>query len=1222
MRRVDRFELERLVGKGGMGEVWRALDPESGATVALKLTREDADLGRFAREAELLASLEHPGIVRHVAHGVSEGQGYLAMEWLEGEDLSVRLRGGRLTVSDGLGLVRRVADALAAAHARGIVHRDLKPSNLFLVGGELASVRVLDFGIARVEGTTRTGTGAVIGTPGYMSPEQAAGDGGIDARTDVFALGCVLFECIAGRAPFVGDHAMAVLAKLLIDAAPTVASLVPEVPPAVDALVGTMLAKRREARPADGAAVCALIDRVLAGGSITSNAAEAIGTNERRVTTVVLWRSETSGSAAGSAPAGEASQATQTSAPSGSEGRSGLRVEHLADGTSFALLSRLGTPRDHVLAACRHATRLLLDDATTRVAIATDYALDAVAVAVGPAIDRASAVLAEVEAGVIGLDAASAALVEGRYEIDATSFGGRLRGALDATTTAGGTRTTQGEAPVVGRERELRLLETALEDAESGRAGLVLLLGDAGLGKSALARALRKQVAARDGGAALVEATADALDASVPFALLRALLAHGAKLVDGAAPSDAPALDAIRKHAVPSMDELAFDLGAWLRALATDRLAVVVLDDMHWADEPSVRALSRAMLECEEAPVLVVVQGRPATAERFGALLSPLGPVEVRLRPLSAKGAAELALRLGGDALSESARAEVVERAQGSPYVIEELVRAAKRGSIGALPASVLGVVQANVDRLAPASRRVLRAASVLGLRFALDAVLAVLGDGADRTQAVTAFDEAKRAELVRADGDGAFAFRHALTHDAVYAMLPEAERAAAHGRAAQWLEQRERVDAAVLAHHLARAGDSERAIPAFLDAAREAAAAGDRGAVVRLEAEVAALDAAAPARVELLLLLSRAMLGGPAAERAAAARAGLARADDTSPFRPRLLQELVTAEPTEDALAYALANLGRIAPTSATFRCLAAVQQTARTCALRGDDRAARACHQRHLEAGIDPHGSPIWSVVSRSYEHAVTGILGQIAGFRGALTLDQANVLEWCAWLLLQLGRLEEAGQQIDAFAPLVRSPRSLMAALLHQRRGDLATQTRALEDALAHYETASRVAEALNDAADRETLRARLAAANVLVMLGRYDQVLAHAPSLEPGLATYRGLRPLADAAIATALLHLGRRDEAEPVARRGLSYLCEGWVFDGGALRPRAQLARVLLGCGARDEAIAQAKEALDDIALYLPNISTVERRRLFLANAPGVAPALELGKELGLEVPEA
>src|SRR6185436_18505672 len=295
----DRFELEEQVGKGGMGQVFRARDRASGEVVAIKLISEGREqrAARFLREVELLSELSHPGIVRYVSHGeTSSGDLYLAMEWLDGEDLRTRLEREPLTMGESVRLATRVAGALSVAHARGIVHRDLKPSNLFLPGGEVEQVKVLDFGIAAQEGRTQlTQTGVMIGTPGYIAPEQARNSGVIDARADVFALGCVLFECLTGTLPFDGDSAAAILAKILFGEAPRVSALWPEVPEDLDVLVAQMLAKDPALRPSDGAnlaaALAALGPRVHSAavaprGHVARPA--AIAGDERRFLSVVL----------------------------------------------------------------------------------------------------------------------------------------------------------------------------------------------------------------------------------------------------------------------------------------------------------------------------------------------------------------------------------------------------------------------------------------------------------------------------------------------------------------------------------------------------------------------------------------------------------------------------------------------------------------------------------------------------------------------------------------------------------------------------------------------------------------------------------------------------------------------------------------------------------------------------------------------------------------------
>ncbi|HEY0254800.1 MAG TPA: serine/threonine-protein kinase, partial [Kofleriaceae bacterium] len=293
----DRFELVDLAGSGGMGAVFRARDRYGGEQVAVKVMRPIAsDLtDRFAREIRVLAQLRHPGIVRHVSDGVtSDGEMWLAMEWLEGEPLGSRVRRTGISATDAVAVVRRVAEALGAAHERGVVHRDVKPSNLFVVRDDLARVKLLDFGVARISDGDRfsTRTGVMIGTPGYMAPEQARGDREVGPRADVFALGCVLFELLTGQHAFVGDNMMAVLAKILLEDAPRISELRPELPHALDELVALILSKTVTDRPADAHQLAAALGALGELDALDSAAVlaprKSLTTSERRLLSVIL----------------------------------------------------------------------------------------------------------------------------------------------------------------------------------------------------------------------------------------------------------------------------------------------------------------------------------------------------------------------------------------------------------------------------------------------------------------------------------------------------------------------------------------------------------------------------------------------------------------------------------------------------------------------------------------------------------------------------------------------------------------------------------------------------------------------------------------------------------------------------------------------------------------------------------------------------------------------
>ncbi len=268
-----RYAILERAGVGGVGSVYRALDRQTNILVAVKVLHvpNATAQARFLTEARALAGLEHPHIVRYVTHGIfNDGEPYLVMEWLEGESLDKRLARERLGIDESLDLARRIASALGAAHTRGIVHRDVKPSNVLLVDNALEKVRLLDFGIARLDdgNGNLTRTGNVLGTPGYMSPEQARGDKRyVDPRADVFSLGCVLFECLTGQTPYHGPHAMAVIMKLLSQDAPLLRAVRPDAPEALEFFVARMLAREPMLRFADGTAVVAGLDAL---GSLKS----------------------------------------------------------------------------------------------------------------------------------------------------------------------------------------------------------------------------------------------------------------------------------------------------------------------------------------------------------------------------------------------------------------------------------------------------------------------------------------------------------------------------------------------------------------------------------------------------------------------------------------------------------------------------------------------------------------------------------------------------------------------------------------------------------------------------------------------------------------------------------------------------------------------------------------------------------------------------------------
>src|SRR5437870_1600276 len=257
---ADRYAIDRELGRGGMASVFLARDVKHDRSVAIKVLRPElaAALGaeRFLREIEIAARLTHPHILPLHDSGEANGFLYYVMPYLEGESLRDRLnREQQLPVEEAVRIAREVASALNYAHSHDVVHRDIKPENILLSGGEAV---VADFGIARAlvaAGADKlTDTGLAVGTPGYMSPEQAMAEPRIDGRADTYALGCVLYEMLAGHPPFLGTTAQEILARHTLDPVPPLRTIRPELPAAVDRAVGKALAKAPADRFATAAA--------------------------------------------------------------------------------------------------------------------------------------------------------------------------------------------------------------------------------------------------------------------------------------------------------------------------------------------------------------------------------------------------------------------------------------------------------------------------------------------------------------------------------------------------------------------------------------------------------------------------------------------------------------------------------------------------------------------------------------------------------------------------------------------------------------------------------------------------------------------------------------------------------------------------------------------------------------------------------------------------------
>jgi serine/threonine protein kinase/tetratricopeptide (TPR) repeat protein len=273
----DRYVVEHELGRGGFAVVYLARDVRHDRRVALKVLHEEVasamGTDRFEREIRLAARLQHPHILGVFDSGDVDGRLWFAMPFVEGETLRARMQRERqLPVGDALRIAREVAEALEYAHSQGVLHRDIKPENILLTGRH---AMVADFGIARAivsDAPSITQTGMSLGTPGYMSPEQAMGGGEIDARSDVFALGCVLYEMLAGEPAFDGPNAQSIVARLMTEDPRPLATIRPNLPPMVEPTLRKAMARVPADRYPSAAAFVLDIEQLSAGASTPTGA--------------------------------------------------------------------------------------------------------------------------------------------------------------------------------------------------------------------------------------------------------------------------------------------------------------------------------------------------------------------------------------------------------------------------------------------------------------------------------------------------------------------------------------------------------------------------------------------------------------------------------------------------------------------------------------------------------------------------------------------------------------------------------------------------------------------------------------------------------------------------------------------------------------------------------------------------------------------------------------
>lgn len=871
---ADRYQVDRVVRRGGLSTLLAAHDRRTGVPVAVKivtLTANDQPLReRLRREVSILRRLNHPRIVRCLDAGaLSVSRVYLVLEWLDGQDLAERMTRGLQSLRTTLEVVAQVSEALEVAHRQGIVHRDIKPANIFVVDEPNVDCRVLDFGVAKVVKSSDqlTQTGAILGTPNYMAPEQASYAMAVDGRADLYSLGVVAFELLTGRLPFTANTDLARLARILVEEATPVRLVLPDLPPAAAELIDGLLVREPDGRIATAEALQALVRGTLA---------------------------------ALPAPALDQIYSPRPVDPEAATARAASALPT----ATVPLVSAVGSERDQ-----RRSE--------------TPAKHPAIHPATGSGLDAATAV-----PGVRDMRAATDADWMAS-DPDWSADGG------DHTEPAGLVLVESADAhfdfephgPLFGRQEALDGLVAGLQAAaRSGQPRLFLVVGPGGIGKTRLRAAATVRLTEDDPRPPLLFADrTEERRRHVPFDFIRRLVFAHAGVTADDDPDHVerrirmllPSPDRVRRlfgaaqravsgargdartHFVrfdqvssskgpdaPDIDpQLVFALVAealglehandavmasvgtdpvrtgtlmvqalyvLLRSRIEGRGMVVMVDDIEWLDYGSARVL-RSLLGGDPAlPFAVAGFALPMVLDpdaRPDWPLADLSPVVVRLGPLPPAPCRSLAASLSPSSARDVAHdvERVIQRAAGNVLYLEQLILGlgeAARAEGGAarpndepLSPTLSAAISARIAVRGMPARRVITAAAVFGPVFWAEGVAELVRGSLEATMAeletLTLERWVRPRTSARYSGQTEYEFTHGALQAVALARLKRQRREVLEGQVVAYLMRVGERSPAVLADHQAASGQA--AAQLFLAAAEQALEKGDFEAAARL---------------------------------------------------------------------------------------------------------------------------------------------------------------------------------------------------------------------------------------------------------------------------------------------------------------------------------------------------------------------------------------------------
>jgi len=921
---IGPYRVEGFVGSGAFGTVYRARKGDD--VVALKVLAAhfaSRDIRRrFALEGTI--RIDHPNVVKVFGAGSTpEGDDYIVLELLEGQPLNKRIEAAPLPVAEVVSLAIDVCQGLAAAHEQGLVHRDLKPGNVFLCDDGTA--KVLDFGIARwvtpADDQQLTREGAVVGTPGYLSPEQAKGQRGVDARTDLWALGVILYQALSGLSPFLRDSSVATILAVVLEEADPLADRASGLPDGLAQIVDRCLRKDPEDRWPNARDLAAALGAIDVDGRPTfvdaapGAPATSLSGDEQRVVALLL-----------ATGVNDSKLLSDIVAEWG--GELIPMVGHRAIGV-FGGRQWEGDETKRAVAAA-----LAARDAAEYFAVASGRATGAGGTVSGDAVRQVERACAARRHGV-AVDAVAARSLGGVPLEEVGS--GLFEIPRGADLGAAAAPEPRDDLPLLGRNAEMAQLKAAASMMqEEQRPVVAWISGPPGIGKTRLrqeivrilgeptgpdepvrimngageshrrevslhlvANAIRSAAfsAAEDDRSSMLasfceDAVGDAVWGREAAEALGRLLG-----IEAGARGSQPRVSDPQLQA----DRVRVALGDVFVGLAGKGPMALVLDDAQWVDPESLDFLEELLERTAELPFLLVLCARSELADQHPDLFAAHDVIRIQPRGLVQARVAELSAAIAKVPLRERLVRAVTARSGGNPFFVEQIVRElSEKRLLDAeldelpIPLDVEAAVQSRLDHLPIEEKRLLQRASVMGTEFSADALLTF-----GVNEPVGLLRRLARRGLVSSKsrsgkGDGRYLFRNALVADVAYRMLARHTVEELHRRAAAFLRRSADIDQEDIARHHELGAETPEAARAYSRAAFAAVRRGDIQDILRCSDKALRLGAADEDQFDLYMARADALaFAGRRDEQNRAVESALAHAE-TAADRARALTQRV----------------------------------------------------------------------------------------------------------------------------------------------------------------------------------------------------------------------------------------------------------------------------------------------------------------------------------------